>query len=331
VNRALVVGSGSIAKRHIRNLREQFPVADVVCVSSSGRKLLVAEVGATEVADTIAQAVVHKPDIAIVASPANFHLAHAQIILDAGVPVLLEKPLCVDLADVSKFSLDSYRSKVGVGYNLRFLPAALIVKNLLSDGEIGHVSTVFSEVGQFLPDWRPDANYKAGVSARKDLGGGALLELSHELDYLGWFFGRFSAVAAVTGNSNLLNIDVEDSVDALFTNEKGTIFHLHLDFLQRCPSRSFKAIGAKGTLIWNLLTNEVQLLKPGSEPQIIFSDPDYDRNEMYVDQLQAFVKFSKGFGEFGSTLESSIEVMRLVEAIRKSDSLRTWVKLEAIK
>jgi predicted dehydrogenase len=253
------------------------------------------------------------------------------MILQAGVPVLIEKPLCVELSDVSTLSLDNRKAKIGVGYNLRFLPAAQLVKKILTEGNIGQISTVFSEVGQFLPDWRPGVDYKKGVSAREELGGGALLELSHELDYLNWFFGRFSKVSAITRNSNTLNIDVEDSVDALLTNDQGTIFHLHLDFLQRSPSRSFKAIGTKATLVWDLLANEVQLLKPGKESQVIFSDPDYDRNEMYIEQLRAFIEFSKDISEFSSTIENGIEVMRLIEAIRRSDALKAWVNIEAIK
>lgn len=331
MNHALVVGSGSIAKRHIRNLRDQFPSADVVCVSSSGRKLAASEVGATAVADTIEHALIYTPDIAIVASPASFHLSHAQILLEAGVPVLIEKPLCVELTDLSKLSLDKYEAKIGVGYNLRFMPAAKVVKKILSEGIIGKVSTVFAEVGQFLPDWRPGADYKKGVSARRELGGGALLELSHELDYLSWFFGGFSEASAITKNSNRLNIDVEDSVDALLTNEQGTVFHLHLDFLQRSPSRIFKAIGENATLVWDLLANEVKLLKPNGEFEVLFSDASYDRNEMYVDQLRAFIDFSTGSGEFSSTLESGIEVMRLVEALRQSDTQRAWVDLEGAK
>lgn len=328
---ALVVGSGSIAKRHIRNLRDLYPNADVVCVTSSGRQITASDVGATCVASTVEAAVLAKPDIAIVASPASFHLAHAEKILKANIPVLIEKPLCVDLSELLRFPIDQLESKVAVGYNLRFMPAAKAVKDVIDSRNLGRVSTVFSEVGQYLPDWRPDADYQKGVSSQKSLGGGALLELSHELDYLHWLFGNFSEVSAVMGCSNLLNIDVEDTVDALLTNQDETIFHLHLDFLQRSPSRSLKIVGENGTLTWNLLSNEVTLQKSGTTSEVVFNDSDYDRNEMYVQQLRAFVAFAKGDGEFDSSLDSSIEVMRLVEAIRLSDEQRAWVKLEAIK
>tara|TARA_R110000851_G_scaffold135045_1_gene270426 strand:- start:14033 stop:15028 length:996 start_codon:yes stop_codon:yes gene_type:complete len=331
MRQALVIGSGSIAKRHIRNLRELYPDAEVVCVSASGRHIVASDVGATSAADTIEAAVLNKPDIAVVASPANFHLAHAETILKASIPVLIEKPLCVEYSDLWRFPVDRMKGKVAVGYNLRFMPAAEVVKDLVDSGSLGRISTVFCEVGQYLPDWRPDADYRKGVSAQKKLGGGALLELSHELDYLNWIFGSFSEVSAVMGSSGLLDIDVEDTVDAMLTGQGGTIFHLHLDFLQRCASRSFKAVGENGTLTWNLLSNEVTFHKSGATMEVLLSDSGYDRNEMYVEQLRAFVAYAEGGSEFSSTLESSIEVMRLVDAIRLSDQQRAWVKCEAIK
>jgi len=331
MRRALVVGSGSIAKRHIRNLRELYPDAEIVCVSSSGRHIVASDVGATSTFDTVEAAVLNNLDIAIVASPANLHLAHAESILKANISVLIEKPLCVELSDLGRFPIDQMKGKVAVGYNLRFMPAAKAVKDVIDSGSLGRISTVFSEVGQYLPDWRPDVDYRKGVSAQKNLGGGALLELSHELDYLNWFFGNFSEVSAITGSSNILDIDVEDTVDALLTNSSGTAFHLHLDFLQRSPSRSFKAVGENGTLIWDLLTNEVVLQRSAAASEVIFCDHNYDRNEMYVEQLRAFVAFANGNGKFDSTLGSSIEVMHLIEAIRLSDEQRAWIRLEAIK
>lgn len=331
MRQALVVGSGSIAKRHIRNLRDLYPEAEVICVSSSGRQIVASDVGATSVVDMVEAAVLNKPDIAIVASPANFHLAHAESILKANIPVLIEKPLCVELSELWRFSIEQLKRKVAVGYNLRFMPAAKAVKDVIDSGSLGWISTVFSEVGQYLPDWRPDTDYRKAVSAQKSLGGGALLELSHELDYLNWFFGNFSEVSAIMGSSGLLDIDVEDTVDALLTNQSGTAFHLHLDFLQRSPSRSFKAVGEKGTLSWNLLTNDVVLQRSGTASELVFSDHDYDRNEMYVEQLRAFVAFANGDSTVDSTLVSSIEVMRLVEAIRLSDQQRAWIRVEAIK
>jgi predicted dehydrogenase len=328
---ALVVGSGSIAKRHIRNLCQLYPDAEVVCVSSSGRKLKASDVGATRIACTMQNAISDKPDIAIVASPANFHLRHASYLIEAKIPVLIEKPICVELAELRRYSLDNSKNKIAVGYNMRFMPAAIAVKQFIDSGALGRISTVFAEVGQYLPDWRPETDYRTSVSAQKELGGGALLELSHELDYLNWFFGSFEEISANINCIKSLDIDVEDTVDALMINKSKISFHLHLDFLQHFPNRSFKAVGENGTLVWSLLANEVVLYGPRQESEVIYSDTNYERNEMYIEQLRAFLRYARGSGKFESNLKTSIEVMRLIEAIRLSNQKRSLIKLKDIK
>jgi predicted dehydrogenase len=312
----------------MRNLRSEFPSADVVCVSSTGRILENSEVPATEISASIEDALQKPTDFAVVASPANLHLEHALKVLDKDIPVLVEKPLCLSLGDDPYRLLVGGREKIGVGYNLRFMPSAQIVKELLDKKELGEITTAFAEVGQYLPDWRPGTDYKSSVSARKELGGGALLELSHEIDYLQWIFGNFTQVMGTTRNSGQLGISVEDNVDAMLVSDEGSVVHLHLDLLQRVPSRTFKAVGEKATLLWDLLRNEVSVLMPGGERRLIYSDPDYDRNKMYLDQMSAFVDFALGDGHFDSSFESAERVMSLVDAIRASDSSRKWIAIE---
>ena len=108
-------------------------------------------------------------------------------------------------------------------------------------------------------------------------------------------------------------------------------YGLGLDFLQRYPSRSFKAVGAQGTLTWNVLNNEVVLYGPNALSEIIYSDSNYNRNDMYIEQLRAFLAFASGDGEFDSTIGTSIEVMRLVEAIRLSNQQKSWVNLKTVR
>lgn len=330
IKHVLVVGSGSIAKRHIKNLREQFPDVNITCVSSSGRMLNKAEVGASEVVSDLAAGISHKPDFAIVASPAPFHLSNAEELLASHVPVLVEKPLCDSLTALKQFDLSRHNGAIGIAYNLRFMPAAKKVKKLLDDGAIGTVSTAFAEAGQYLPDWRPDSDYRKGVSARKELGGGALLELSHELDYLSWFFGRFSRVLSVIRNTRQLDIDVEDNVDALLEQQQGVMVHVHLDYNQRQPCRRFKAVGELGTIVWDLIANEVAVLHPDGSIEQVYAEPDYDRNHMYIDQMNAFINYLNGSVEFESSLKSSSNVMSLIESIRISSRNSAWAAVESL-
>lgn len=316
--KTLVVGSGSIARRHLANFRRLLPDAEVGCVSASGRLLAVDETVATTQLQSLAAAVAWAPDLAVVASPAPLHLDHACRLLDAGIPVLIEKPLSdrLDRVRAAAPLLARHRDRIEVAYNLRFLSSARRMKTLIDEGRIGRLLGLRIEAGQYLPDWRPQADYRRQVSANRSLGGGVLLELSHELDYLTWLFGRFDRVFCIAANSGQLEIDVEDHADILLTRD-GLTAQVHLDFLQRRVSRSCKVIGATGTLHWDLVANRIALDGPAGE-EILFSDPKVDRNDMYVEQLRGFIEVAAGRAAPRITIDDGLAVLDMIEAMRES-------------
>jgi predicted dehydrogenase len=318
LRKALVVGSGSIAQRHICNLRRLLPDAEVACVSASGRAMADGETAATCQMPSLAAALDWRPELAVVASPAPLHLDHAGALLHRDVPVLIEKPLSDSLvrAHAAAPLLARHRDRIEVAYNLRFLSSARRMKQLVDEACVGRVLGLRVEVGQYLPDWRPQADYRRQVSANKSLGGGVLLELSHELDYLTWLFGRFDKVFCIASSTGLLEIDVEDHADILLSRD-GLTAQVHLDFLQRRASRSCKVIGETGTLQWDLIANSISLAGPVGE-EVLFSDPGVDRNDMYVEQLRGFIKVAAGHGAPRITVDDGLTVLDMIEAMRHS-------------
>lgn len=318
----LVIGSGSIARRHMANIKKLYSHVSVGCVSASGRVLSLEETGADVIFSTIEEALLAKPYLAIVASPAPLHVKHAAQLLRNGVPVLIEKPLSDSIKTFAKERdlLMACKSKIDVAYNLRFMPAAMQLKALVEQGVIGRIHRVSIDVGQYLPDWRPRTDYRKNVSAQEKLGGGVLLELSHELDYLTWIFGCFDTAYCVASNSGLLDVDVEDSAYAILNRDDGLVAVLHMDFLQRVPTRTCKIVGGAGTILWDILNNRLSLCTAGEEEQIIFSDPGFDRNSMYLDELARFVKVASGDLEPAVSVIDGLKVMSLIEALKCSAS-----------
>lgn len=325
--RALVVGSGSIARRHLANFRHLLPDAEVGCVSASGRPLAIGETVATTQLTSMAAAIEWAPNLAVVASPAPLHLDHACLLLDAGIPVLIEKPLSdsFDRVRAAAPLLFHHRDRIEVAYNLRFLSSARRMKTLIDEGCVGRILGLRIEVGQYLPDWRPQVDYRRQVSANRSLGGGVLLELSHELDYLTWMFGHFDQVFCIAINSGQLEIDVEDSADILLSRGDLTA-QVHLDFLQRRVSRECKVIGSIGTLHWDLVANRISLDRPGSD-DVLFSDPTFDRNETYIEQLRGFIEVAAGRAAPRITLDDGLAVLDLVEAMRESSATGKLINL----
>ena len=325
----LVVGSGSIARRHIANIKALFSQGTVGCVSASGRELSLEEVGADIVYASIEEALSAEPMLAFIASPATLDVDQAATFLRTGIPVLIEKPLSDSLESFARAGevLLANSTKIEVAYNLRFMPSAIRLKALLDEQILGRIHSVSIEVGQYLPDWRPATDYRENVSARKELGGGVLLELSHELDYLTWLFGTFNSVYCVASNSGALDIDVEDSAHAILSREDGLVASVHLDFLQRVPTRICKIIGETGTLVWNLLQNSISLGTANNGEDIIFSDPNYNRNDMYLEEISHFVKVAVGERKPQVSIYQALDTLRLIEALRHSSVTRKVVDI----
>lgn len=328
--RYLVVGSGSIARRHIANLKVLFAEGKVACVSASGRQLTTAETGAHRVFGSLENAIDWAPRLAVVASPAPWHVSQAAALVSAGVPTLIEKPLSSSLADFAKGGdvLLAHKEKADVAYTLRHLPSATALKALLDSQRIGHVRSVLVDVGQYLPDWRTGSDYRLNVSAQRRLGGGVLLELSHELDYLTWLFGGFDTAYCIASTTGALDIDVEDRVDALLQRSDGLVANLHMDFLQRSACRVCKVIGERGNLVWDLARNRIDLHRSMGRSECLFDGDGFDRNDMYLAQLAQFARVAKGELDPLVGLDSALRTLQLIDALKRSAETGRAVAIE---
>ncbi len=290
MERVAVVGLGNIATRHRRNLKCLFPKVQLYAMSASGRIPQEAISDADYLVSSIHMLIEKRVQFVIVASPSPFHALHSIPLIESGIPVLIEKPVTASLNDVKMLQSISaqYQTPVAVGYCLRYLSSALEMKRLLSSGKIGNLYHASVEIGQYLSDWRPNKDYRDSVSAKVSLGGGALLELSHELDYTQWLLGELTLEHAILRQTKELALEVEDSADMLFSNSKQAIIHMHLDFLQRKAHRQCRFVGSKGALEWDLIDNEIRFVSPQGM-QVLYSEPKWDKNQMYTAMLADFV------------------------------------------
>jgi predicted dehydrogenase len=188
INKILIVGLGSIGRRHFSIAKKKFPQAQIKILRSKIKKdNFNNEVSFYKLKDAID----FDPQIVVIANPATFHISSAIPFLKKNRYLFIEKPLSHDL-DKAKIFLKNCENKktfVQVGYNLRFLSSLKAFKNFLDKKLIGDIWSIKSVVGQYLPSWRPKNNYKKSVSSSKIFGGGVVNELSHEIDYLLWIFG----------------------------------------------------------------------------------------------------------------------------------------------
>jgi len=265
------------------------------------------------------------PQIAVIANPSTFHTRIAHEMALRKVHLLIEKPLSSSVEGVVELIKACKENNLAlmVGYNLRFTPSLQFFRGLLSEETIGDLLSIRCEVGQYLPSWRPETDYRQGVSARKELGGGALLELSHEIDYLRWIFGEVSWVRATLIQQSKLEIDVEDSVHMTigFSSAKGEkqlVGTLNLDLIRHDHTRTCTVIGEKGTLRWNGLTGEVDLFEFGASSWKRLYVHEPQRDETYIAEWRDFIDSIQGNKNPHITGDDGLKVLEIIEAARTS-------------
>jgi len=322
--RVLVVGCGSIGRRHARNLKS-LGVRQLGFCDTSPKALQQCreELNGEVFGDYDEALSKFKPDIVLICTPPVYHVEEALAALRAQAHVFIEKPLSHESSGIQALIAEAHRCdrNVQIGYNMRFHPGLQIVKELIDSGKVGRVLWLNVEAGQYLPDWRPWQHYRESYSARHELGGGIILDGSHELDYICWLLGRPTEVTCRAAHLSSLDVDVEDSAWIYLTFPERRRAELHLDFVQRAYTRTCKVVGETGTVFWDFNVQEVRWFsaeQPGwkSIPYV------FETNDMYVAEMRHFLgSLGSGTGPMVD-LEQSRDVIRVVEAAKKSSEER---------
>ena len=316
-----VLGYGSSGQRHATLLRERFPEDEIVVFSSrsqAGSPFLITS--------SLADIAKFGPEVAVIAGAAAERLAMTQALPDGLQGILIEKPLADTFAKGAEIADEAARRAelTQVGYNLRFSPSLREFKRRIDARDLGEVLSVRVDTGQFLPDWRPGRDYRTTASAKKALGGGVLLELSHEIDYVRWIFGEIEWVSAWVGKSSDLHIDVEDTAHVTlgFTDPQRSIewvAQLNLDFVRHDRMRTLTAVCAHGSLRWDGILFTVEQQTPASGIwQAVFAEQPGTRST-YEYQWDGFFAALEGHSYGAPTVWDGLAALQVVDAARKSN------------
>jgi predicted dehydrogenase len=259
--RVLVVGCGSIGRRHIKNL-SSLGIRNFILCDTSEESLKTASTGlVTPVLTTkFKNALLQGPQAAVICTPSSLHLEMALELARHGVHLLIEKPLSSTLDGISE--LERTVGEKGLVAMMamcyRFHPVFQQVKSLVASEVIGRIYHVNYFGGHYLPDWHPDADYRIEYAARKKLGGGVVLTSIHGLDNIRWLFGEVEETHAFVDKVSDLEMDVEDLVTAIFRLKSGVYVNWQTDFLQRANQHRMVIAGSRGTIRADFLTGVVE-------------------------------------------------------------------------
>jgi predicted dehydrogenase len=328
----LIVGTGSVGKRHARNLSDLG--CTVSCVDPRRDRLdeIAGEgVKLKSVFTSLAQAFAAEDifDGVVVGSPPKFHVDQSIAALERGKPVLLEKPVSPDLSSGLKLQSAVHDTKVPLllGYTWRWWRPLLRVKDLVSQQAVGQLHHVKFIMAAHLADWHPWERYQDFFMASEALGGGALLDESHWLDLMLWFFDVPEKLFAKIEKISDLEIETDDNVDILVYYPNDMRVSLHLDLYARPHEKTIQFVGEDGTLIW-----EPNRIKIGKEmvPNWEIEEFAYDRNDMFVEVAKEFLNILSGGSAKTCTIEDGVQVLNLIEAARTSSIEEKMIEIVGI-
>lgn len=285
----LVIGAGSIGERHIGILQElgfsqilvyrqrRLPLRNIpehaVTVFSSW----------TEVAD-------RRPFAAIICTPTAQHSAQLRDCLRLGMHVLVEKPLSGQTEELQDFAslMDPQEPlHVQIAYMLRYHPAIERVQEHIQSGRFGPLLHSQSYWGEYLPDWHPWEDYRDSYAARRELGGGVALTLSHDIDLACWLHGGLPEQAQVLKQDfSPLEVNVESAADLLLRFPGGAQANIHLNFFERIPRRQYRLVFQEASVTIDYFANQLTEQSASGMERIDF--PDFQRNQMFSKQAADF-------------------------------------------
>jgi predicted dehydrogenase len=312
----LIIGFGDIAHRHYKNLKLLLPNSDIAFMTKTKSK----KNNKIKIFNDLDNAIDFKPNITLICSPAPTHIKYAEIFSKINSHIFIEKPVSTNLEQLRKFLKKVKKKKLTLlsGYNLRFDDSLKFFKKNINTKNLGEILSVRSEVGQYLPSWRKK-NYTKTVSAKKELGGGVINELSHDIDILTMLFSDIKLVYGINLNVTKMKINTEDSTHAIFKSKfknKSFYIFLNMDFYRHDYTRSCTVIGSKATIKWDGILNKVEVYKKNSKNPKIYK-LDNDKNNSYLNEMKFFIKNIRNKKTLYNNFRENLRLIQILNQIKK--------------
>jgi predicted dehydrogenase len=280
--KVLIIGLGSIARKHIVALRQIDANVEIFAFRSSPASPYME--GIINLYD--AEAISHYDfDFAIISNPTSEHINAINNLLLFKIPLFIEKPLAHTLSGLE--NMISHVNELGIttymACNMRFMDCLQFVKHQVEKTSL-RVQEVNVYCGSYLPEWRADVDFRKNYSANASMGGGVHLDLIHEIDYIYWFFGMPQKIHAVLRNNSLLHISAVDYANYCLEYPDFCV-NIVLNYFRRDIKRTLEIVMDNDTWMVDLLTNTVY----DNRKNILFSSAQTGI-ETYACQLKYFIK-----------------------------------------
>lgn len=302
------IGVGSIARRHIRNLKK-------VCADRETELHLDAfrhNGGEVDGVEHIYSKYADLPDdydIIFITNPTWMHLSSLKDFHNKGRHFFIEKPVVAmdQIYDAFEFQL-RFNSVYYVACPLRYNAVIQYIKQNVNPDDVISVRSISSS---YLPDWRPGQDYRETYSAHKGMGGGVSIDLIHEWDYLTYFFGWPKKVECMIGKKSPLDIDSDDYAIYIAEFNKN-IAELHLDYFGRKTIREVELFTKEETILGDIVNNKIAFLRSGEVIDFHEERDDFQRRELehFLDLVEGKLQKEDGYHHGLRVLELTRGIVR---------------------
>ncbi len=316
----LLIGCGSIGRRHIKNLASigarRFMLCDLSEDRQRSARACLPEDAEVDFFTDYCVALEQCPDAALICTPSSMHQQMSLAAARAGVNLFIEKPLSHTIDGVAELIeiVNEKQLVATMAMCYRFHPVFLRLKEMLDTGVVGRLYHANCYGGYYLPYWHPNEDYRTEYASQKKLGGGVILTSIHGFDNLRWLFGEVEQVTAIVDKVGDLEMDVEDIALGTFQMQSGLYISWQTDFLRRSDEHMYVIVGEHGTLRCNVLEGLIEVYsvedRSWSSERIA-----YDVNAMYLDEMESFVSalttgspVAVGLDEGRKTLKLALEI-----------------------
>lgn len=325
--RVLVVGTGSIGSRHLKNLVEFGNEVYAVDINKDNLERLSSLPRASFT--SLDEALNTNPDVALICTYSNDHIVPAIKCANAGCHLFIEKPLSLSLDGIDELiEILGKKNLISmVGCNMRFHPAISYVQDTLTKNPFFSKKLWGSlEFGFYLPFDKED--YKNHYKANKSKGGNLIFDDIHDLDCAVWFFGEPVEVLCNKSILSSLKIDTEDHVEMIIKFASGAMCTIHMDYLQHGYSRRYKVVCEEGTISWDFVLGKIGIITT-LEKEWVWKDIKLEvlYNQMYIDEIKYFTNCVLSGRETFNSIKQSLPVLKLAMAANKACRTNAWEKI----
>lgn len=300
--KVLIIGYGSIGRRHEEVLRLFEDVDDIHIVTKQILENKVTYKSLQEVVNF------RQYGYIVIASETYKHYEQLQY-LERNISekiLFCEKPLF----ETDKM-FETSNNSVYVGYVLRFHPLLQKLKNFLKSEKV-ICANIYT--GQYLPTWREGVNYEKSYSAHKNQGGGVLLDLSHEIDYTQWLYGKMKDIKSYQVKYSDLKINSDDLVTLISKTEQGVVLTLTIDYISKITYRKMIVHTVNNTYELDLIANKlIQKNKNGLEHKYQLNS--FERNLMFKNMHASILSDHM----YACTFAEAKQVMKTISIIQEQN------------